>query len=368
MKWSIYICLIISMLCSMVGNGQVLIQPTFQQSEVFSIDQILQVSLVNSTAQSVNGTLDISIESGGQLVFRLASPPLQLAAGEMKLADEINWNSRFQYGQNDLASFLSQTGKLYSNNLVFCYHFLENRTNKALGSNCQEKSLMRFDPPQLIFPTDRSEVQSTSPLLTWKPLTLLSFSPISYQLVLTELKPRQSPAEAVRTNFAMINERNLYQPFLPYPTNAMPLEEDKTYAWQVIAFLEGIEIGKTEAWQFSFAQPQENEIEKPIEGYRFVKRQSDGGYYIANKILHFAYDNRNHETDLNYQIYPITEYKQKALRRLPEVALKPGVNNLDLDLSDIKGMKDGTEYVLMIQAEKDGVYYLRFKYFKKTAQ
>lgn len=368
MKWSIYICLIISLLLSTESSSQVLIQPTFQQTEVFSIDQLLQVSLVNSSSQAVEGALDISIESGGQMVFRLASPVMRLGVGEMRLADEINWNSRLQYGQNDLASFLRQTGKVYGNNLVFCYHFIENNTTKVLGSSCQEKTLLRFDPPELIFPEDRAKVQSLSPLLTWKPVNVLSFSPISYQLVLTELKKGQSPVEAIRTNFSLINERNLYQPFLPYPSNAQLLEEDKEYAWQVIAYLEGVEIGKTEAWRFSFKPNQKNIEEIPEEGYRFVKRKSDGSYYLANKVLHFAYDNRDNEENLTYQIYPMAKDNLKAMKRVPSITLKPGVNNIDLDLSEVRGMKDSEEYLMTIQTAKNGRYYLRFKYFKKVAQ
>lgn len=368
MKWRIYFCLSIGLLLSTLGSSQVVIQPTFRQAEIFSIDQLLQVSIINSAGRPVEGTLDVSIESGRQLVFRLASPMMQLGVGEMRFADEINWNSQFQFGQNDIAGLLRSTGKLYGDNLTFCYHFIENQTGKVLGSSCQEKALLRFDPPELIFPTDRSQVKTELPLLTWKPLNLLSFSTVSYQLILTELKAGQSPIQAVQTNGSIINERHLFQPFLPYPTTALPLEKDKKYAWQVTAFLDGVEIGKTEAWQFSLKETPTTKQYNSQESYRFAKKQPEGKYYIANRILHFAFDNRDYEEQLDYKLYPVKANGQKSIKKLPIIPLKHGVNQLDLDLSNFKGVKDNQAYLLVIQTKKNGDYYLPFKYYKKTAK
>ena len=280
----------------------------------------------------------------------------------MLSSSQIDWTAPIAFGQTQFANILRETGTLQNGTFIFCYRFLAIPDSRILGLNCQEKTIMRFGPPELLSPQNGSYVSIPNPILSWKPPIPFTTLDIRYELVLAELKKGQSFIEAIRTNFSILNIKDIQRRFLLYPNTAPQLTLGKSYVWQVAAFHQGIEIGATDIWKFTYEQKELDKDSPPtVESYRFVKPKLDGAYYIANEIIYFAYDNRKSQSILNYQIYPI-ENRGKSLKNLPKIKLKTGINRLDIEGKKIKGLKDKKRYLLVVTDESEHQYYLAFIY------
>lgn len=361
---------IIGMLCYLSTSAQVAIFPTYQNIETFRIDQLFQVSLVNSGTNAVLGVLEVSVEGkNSQPVLKLSSNQIRLEGGAMVANEQIPWNTRLEFGSSQESSFLKSTGKLQFGEYVFCYSFISNGT--ALGVNCQEQTINLYGLPELLSPINDENIQTSLPILTWKPPFPLDIPNLHYSLRLTEFKPGQSPAEALKVNYPLLQTHHLENLLLPYPGDAYPLEEGKSYVWQVTAHTGPLEIGKTDIWVFHYNQREtvltsKEQPTKP-ESYRFVKTSLDGSYYQANQDIYFAYDNRYHEATLNYTIICQSQ-EHKALQILPIIELQPGINKIRLEGETISELSEEASYLLQVTNAKGKHFYFPFYYRPTKAQ
>lgn len=359
-----YWVLFFIILFSTFAKAQVLIVPSFQNSELFFFDHLFQVNLINSTNQSIQGVLEIDVENRNQeRVVKVSSPLIMLQAGALLNSAQLPWNSSIEFGQNQLIASFSETGRFPYGSYIFCYRFIA-VDGTTLGVNCQEKAVNVTGQPELISPYDKEIIRTPMPLLTWKPPLPLVSTNITYHLRLCHMEAGQSIAEALRINYPLIERRSVREPFMVYPTDALPLEEGESYVWQIRAFYDGLELGETEIWQFTYQLPNsKRETEEVVESYRLVKNKLDGVPYIATDILHFAYDNRRSEAVLNYKIYPQNNVKN-SVKNLPRITLKSGLNKIDIEGAKLNRLEADQRYVLKIKDENGSNYYFNFIYYE----
>lgn len=345
-------------------KAQVLVVPLHQQSEIFFFDHLFQVNLVNTTQQAQEGILEVEVQSSTlEQVLKMTSHPLYLPASGSLQNYEITWSNSMEWGQMQFLSRLVQTSKLPHGEYVFCYRFISNSAGNVLGVNCQEKPIKAFGLPELISPYDKENLSMLRPLLTWKaPLPLIS-TDVTYDLKLTPLQNDQTPAQAIQINFPLLDLKKMKQTILPYPLDAVPLEKEEDYVWQVTAFYAGIPLGKTEIWQFRISDnpTKKRETEPLIESYRFAKSHVDASYYTATDILRLAYHNRLNDKILAYQVY-LVENTSHKIKNLPIIHLKPGTNTLDIELTGLEELDNGKLYILEIKDKIGKKHYFKFKY------
>ena len=86
-----------------------------------------------------------------------------------------------------------------------------------------------------------------------------------------------------------------------------------------------------------------------------------GNYYIAEGRILFALDNAYRETKLSYEIESLTEPDAK-IKRLPEIRLTRGRNNVMIPLEDVKNLTIGHNYILKMTMPNGTARSLRFTY------
>lgn len=345
------------------AQSQVIINPTFNQSNIFFLDQLLQVNVVNPTSTVMTGYLSVDIEDNqGNIILSITSTPMQLGANAITNASDINWQNNLNLANTSIANAIGETGKFPFGKYVFCYRFLSSVNAQVLGINCQEKEINIAGLPELISPYNNANIKSTYPLLTWRPPLPLSGQNVTYNLVLTELKNGQSYIDAIQSNFPLLKRKNLSQISLNYPPDALPLDEEKEYVWQVTAFYNNIEIGQTDIWKFSFKPTLTKSAIPADESYRVLKKRKSSDYYVFNGTLYFIFDNRYNETVLEYTIYK--EGNPNAnITGLPLVQdMGAGTQKIELNLSNVNGIEANSKYVMKVKDKYEHEYVMTFLY------
>jgi len=358
----IFLCF---MLLHFVTVGQVVINPDFPEDGLFVVNQLYDVTLVNTSSEIIEGHLSITIvKNGTELVLKHSTFPLQLDNIQPIYGRSMNWSPQIEYGSNEAAESLRQGGMLPVGYYIFCYTFYT-ANNSVNIKSCQEVQIKGMNPPELLEPMNGSIISSV-PLLVWMPPMLSSpIKGVRYHLKLVELGSNQSPELGLKQNFPILEVAETAETQMLFSSEMGQMKEGKTYAWQVDAFVKDFSLGTTDVWTFSYGESALKADVSPIaESYRMVKRIPNSGKYTAHSKVFFGYDNRLGERELKYSLVPLNGDKLKENIELPTIELKAGLNQIVLDCSSF-GLKNGNKYSLDITDAKGGKYYLDFKFYSK---
>lgn len=260
-------------------------------------------------------------------------------------------------------SSIEQSGLLPYGRFQYCLTAYSELTNEEVASRCADVEITPMSPPLLLSPADRSVISVPYPLLTWLPPTPVNPGMnVVYDLKLVELAPNQTPFDAVHRNFALLDQHQVRNTTLQYPVNAMPIEEGKTYAWNIIAKTgTGSFIGETETWIFTYRVPQPGNAQPGSDAFVKLQKELDGSYAsLMDKRLYFEYTERYTDTTLNYKIF------NAAGEPLPaecstQLVQKVGENRYVLDLHGCSAIRRNQFYLLEVYNRKHEVYKLKFK-------
>lgn len=347
------------------SQAQVVIRPMALNNPFFKFEQLFQIQLLNTSSEAINGLIQVQlIDKQGGAIFQMNSLPLSLKKGATINSGQINWEGGLSLASQALSSTLHQFGRLTSGQYSYCYRFINQANGRTLGSHCQESTTINFQLPALVYPQNSQSINTPFPVLSWRPPMPLFGAALNYSLRLVALQEGQSRIDAIHSNLPLLEKYNLKTIALPYPPTTIPLQKDQQYAWQVTAYWQSVEIGKTEIWQFSLTEPINNKGQKPIS-FRLAKRKMGAAYYVfSDKEIPFGYDNYEAATLLNYKIYPKNK-PNHLLANLPKIALKPGLNQLTLKVDNRLKLKHNESYILEIINKKGTSFFLGFKYKKK---
>ena len=88
-------------------------------------------------------------------------------------------------------------------------------------------------PPVLFTPTELATVNQQFPVFSWTPVTVANPATIVYDFLLVELLENQTPLEAIEGNRPHLELSLDGQTVVQYGPRFLPLEDGRTYAWQV---------------------------------------------------------------------------------------------------------------------------------------
>lgn len=366
LKKLIFFSVLIMMTFSL--SAQVLINPFHRDAYFFSFDQLFEFSALNQSTNSHIGyfQLNISDASRGNLIVSVKSLPMALAEQQFINSNDIQWGNNIQLGANSIADEFGNTGNLPVGDYLICYYFFSNNNVSQLGQYCYEKPIGVEGQFELISPYDKEIISNPFPLLYWSTLRPFMFGDTSFDLVLTEKKPRQSNQEALISNLKILEIQNISGTFLPYPISARELEIGKTYVWQVKAKQFQSELAISDVWQFTYDLEANIVVERTSEpkGFKFPKEKMDDSYYLANGEVNFVYNNISGQDILDYSLIP-QSFSGEQLDNLPNITLKRGLNKITLNGDTIVGLKKEEIYVLKIYNGDLNPTYLKFIYYDK---
>lgn len=353
--------------------GQVSILPLFQEN-YFSMENLWQVNLVSYAAAPMTVQLQVTLEDAKhEVLLSATSPVFTLFHGSNQ--PRINAGlAQVQFGTNTAAAVLRTTGRVPYGSYIICYQVLDALNSAQLGEFCQERTILPFGPPALVYPSDGEQIQNPFPILSWRAPYPPGAFPFNYLLRLTEMKHGQQPLEALEENAPLLSREITQNTLLPYPGDAPSLDTGKIYAWQVIARAGDFDLGATEVWTFSIGSDLNKSVFVPDSTYwksylELNLTPNNGFTPIRHQKLKFVLNNRYGADKLKYQtaydltwwIYPEGNRTTPVSMTQLDVNLTNGVNKITLTLPDT-ALTDDDRYLLVIRDVTGKEYYLDFIY------
>ncbi|MFN4233844.1 MAG: hypothetical protein ACK4IK_03455 [Bacteroidia bacterium] len=251
-----------------------------------------QMLWVNINNMEKNGTAIINAEiknMAGVRLIEVVSSPFSLSTGVNNFIGKSLPIQRVVYANNPQANFIKTTGMLPSGAYVYCVRLTHHSSSDVLDEYCED-FISSFNPYiNLISPFDKDTIATKYPLLTWvhsEPFDLLSPNEF-FKLKVCEIKKGQSAETAISTNVPVYFKNHLTSHFVQYPTDAIDLEDGKSYAWQVQRISQNNVITQTEVWSFVLkAEPDKDKDLKYVVLNKSVSNQRINVY----EKLYFRYD------------------------------------------------------------------------------
>ena len=325
-----------------------------------NVDGLGVFQVQNLTGKELTGMIEISIRENNTRtnVGMIRISPVNIRPGVSSFQTNTFRKAAFFFQRNALGSIVSQTRTFPPGEYTFCYHFMSaDKLSNDDYENCFDASIEPLVPITLSSPDHKDKICEKRPMLSWIPPMPFSAS-MRFRLMLTEKTSGQS-VENMLTNTPLILLNDISSNMINYPGSAPDLKEGKTYCWRVVAYEKGVVISTSEIWEFT-VECKEAPVALPTDSYRELKLFVNGNYYIAQQVFKFSLNNSYNVKKLNYSIIDI-DNEMKEIKRLPEVAIKSGLNNIDLDLTDM-GLNPGKHYILRVRPFNEQTIDIRFIY------
>jgi hypothetical protein len=327
-----------------------------------NIDGLLQVKMMNPGNQA-SARLTIKVVAKGQgEVVKVIVPGVLLNTGMNSITPGSLGKAAISFSGSKLSTIVKQSNIFPEAEYEYCYLLEDEKATGILGEECYDYKLEPLSPLSLIEPFNTQRICERKPMLSWQPI-FPAIAGMQYQLTLAEVKAKQPAVEALYYNIPLINTRNISGSFLPYPASARDLDTGKTYVWQVTAYKGDVIISRSEVWTFKVGCDEQPQPE-PVTGFRNIEDLTMGNYYVAEGRILFSVDNPYTEMKLKYSIECLTEPETKV-RRLPEITLTRGRNNIIIPLEDTRAFKDGHKYQMKVELPNGNTRSLRFTFKSK---
>jgi hypothetical protein len=326
-----------------------------------TLENIYKVRMGNPGGrQTVNLVINVTEARSGAVVT-IRTNAFELLPGMNTVPPGSVYNAGTAFGSSKLATVVKQSGFFPEGDYDYCFQLYEGNSHNSslLDEQCFSYNLQPFSAMQLIQPYDGDKLCDKRPTFSWQPL-IPAINGVMYRLLLVEVKEDQQRAEALRMNLAIINQRQIPLPILLYPSLANQLEEGKKYAWQVSAYKNDLLLAESEMWDFT-VECEKPPVDAVPEAFRSLEDLTKGNFYIARGQLLFAFNNTYAEAKLQYSIQCLTKPDQQ-IKKLPQVKIGRGMNQVVIDLSGKSGFVDGYFYIMDVKLPSGEQKQLRFIY------
>lgn len=353
------LCFVLSCL-ALTGKAQVNVQLQPIMPVQLRLTDMWRANVMNSSGAQINAYLKGSVSYGNTtLIVEGTSQPLVLKPG-INVINPASISIRgYEFNPAVNLPNLSSTELFPFGSYVVCLK-VYNANSSELGASCIEAIIKPLSPPMLLSPYNEAQVHTAYPLLIWSPPTPVpSGMPVQYDLKIVEVLSGQNPADAIQRNFALVQENDLHSNLFQYPVNAVKLEPQKYYAWQVVAKGDNFLIGSTEVWSFTLSNDTTNihKVDIPNQFYE-PKKELDGAYAIAIETLGLIYDGLADSTSV--RIYNSLHNPVNISLHLQRIS---DDNRYLINLKETGKLNNGQFYFLELIPKNGDKTRLLFKYY-----
>jgi hypothetical protein len=249
-----------------------------------------------------------------------------------------------------------------------CVYLFDSKTTQILAKDCYDILQLGTTPPYLVAPYDQDTVRETFPFFIWSPpAPQPANTQVTYTLSIFEIYKQQTYISAAQTNPAWQRAENLNTPLFQYGIDLRQFITGNRYSWFVTAFINGLEAGHSEIWQFVYQPEQitneENAQKKKSKTpgtiyYRLSDKPFTNKYILKKDILNFVFINQN---TINEVPYRIVDFQGNILYQ-DQLSVDYGQNFISINLKDIENIKKNDPMVLEIRDISTPKQFLSFKY------
>lgn len=217
---------------------------------------------------------------------------------------------------------------------------------ESMAEDCSEIDVEPASPPYLNLPGDQEEIEEQRPLFTWlPPAPIYLFRNLDYSLNIVEVLKHQNSSSAIQQNLPVNSTRHIVGLTFQYPCSGALLDTGKTYAWQITANNNNVEVAKTDVWTFIIKAPSTPAVKQNTGSYFKLSNTTSPAYFICEGILKLEYINEMNDSIVSIQYYDISSQSKKMIDMESNVIqVRYGQNLIDVDLRQVKGFMSGHLY------------------------
>ena len=258
---------------SITGIPGILPSPFFSDFEQNVYNGVYQVQANVVGNSSVNVRFHVTISKDGQELMDETSLPIELDPGMNLLSpfpNFVEFSKTTNQVLNDLPSEMVQQvfqgGTFPEGDYTITMQAYEVGSNIPAGSSGVATFMVRYPQPSILLtPANATTVDIDFPVFSWTPVMAPQGTTIEYDFLLVEVFDGQNPGDALLSNREHAAVQLIGNTTLPYTGEYLPLEQGKTYAWQVTARDANDQIpiknnGRSEIYVFTYGEePDEDE-------------------------------------------------------------------------------------------------------------
>lgn len=353
------------------AGAQVVMQPQAPPLGLTIKPQLWNLALVNGSKEALNVRIEMvmtdvrnnqRVLSGTTRSFLLPDGARQVQAKDVI---PVTYNSGSGYSVDPNPEGFLPTG-------VFniCYTLIgspKGLPESTIAEACETYEIEPLSPPQLVSPVEQELVEIPRPMFTWlPPAPVGNFTRLTYDWILVEIQPTQSPADAIQMNVPVLTRQQIEFTNFQYPQSAPALDTAKTYAWRISAKNNLVTVANSEVWTFRInGEKPDTVTNKNVGYYSRLHTTEDAAFTISTGILRFEYNNLSNLQQLQFRLFDISTSSRRELTPGEQPhQLRPGQNFLDLDLRQVSGMVPKHFYLLEVKGSGNEKLYLKFEYKK----
>lgn len=293
-------------LLSSAVQAQVSMAVQVPPTGVLQKNQLWNLVLVSTADQPVTAFLRLTLLStkDNTPLMTAETKDFLLTKGAKQISSNEVSPVQYNYLSAAFNADRNPNGMLPVGNYLACYTVLkaEGEIVVELAEECIPVEVEPLSPPLLNTPFDRDTVPTPYPQFTWLPPTPLSlFNDLSYDMLVTEVLPGQSPLESIQQNIPVYNVGNLRTMVNLYPASNKALDTAKWYAWRIIAKNNNQLVAQSEVWLFRVAGLPLPAQSVTGQNYLLLQRTEDaGGVSFINRdslgVKYYSFDSVHQAT------------------------------------------------------------------------
>lgn len=300
--------------------SQVNVQFNSLNEYMFSTKEAMNLTVIYSGTKSVEVNFNGRISRPDEgTVVEFKSEPYVLNPGSNFITPMTVSIRDINYFNKDIAEIELKTGTYPSGNYSVCIWTTCtspdcNGSGSGAGNTeqpvCTQIHIENPTPLILSYPEDDTEIEETRPIYTWiPPAPVAGSSGLNYMMTLVEIMDGQSKSDALSINRPLIEIEGLTSPMLMHPSDLPELEEGKSYAWQVQAFVGQTYFARSEQWKFKV---KKEIVKRDTVMYAEMTGRIDAGAYKVSEdgYLYFIYNDPKPNYTLNIKV---VDTKLKAI-------------------------------------------------------
>jgi hypothetical protein len=336
---------------SLVSEAQVSINIQLPPAGMIQKEELWNLILTNNL-EPMDIVINFSLKDArtGEELFSGRSSNLLVGKGARLLFVRDVQPVQYNYSNQDFAGTYIPMGAY-----IACYQlFSQSLKEEKIAQECFQLNIDPLSPPLLNTPSDQSEIEDPFPHFTWLPPTPLNmFSSLSYDLVVAEVLQGQAAADAVQFNHPVYMRSGLRQANEFYTTSVSHLQENKQYAWQVVARNVNGYAVKTQVWTFTLRKPGSS-LPAKDNVFILMDEKHSGIHHIKSGLLKIKF--YSYAVGYTAQVKFIDGTGKSVVAVTRKIV--PGNNYLEFDLT--KKFERGRVYKLSLTDSQNKEHLLAF--------
>ncbi|SFN33658.1 hypothetical protein SAMN05428949_2476 [Chitinophaga sp. YR627] len=258
----------------------------------------------------------------------------------------------------------SPNGLLPVGNYQACYSlFLQGgHAGDLISEDCIPFAVSPIAPPLLNTPADQSILETYNPQFTWLPPSPpTTFGNLNYELLLTEVRNGESPAQAIQQNIPVFRIPSTKNLFANYPASGLSLDTGKQYAWTVIAKNGNAFAAQTDVWTFKL-KSDISKRESSENSYVQLKKEQDAAIAVVTGDIYFTYTNAVNDNTIKYELLALES--GNTIISSGDLAVNPGDNMIVFEIKRKFHLQNDKTYLMRVKNSRNEIYQMKFIYLK----